>query len=99
MAGVLSMARFAAVTTTFELFQSKLKRVPLSNQPCRKVSRNSSRSAQRSSMDNAFKVLCVMIVLIMIDDQRLIVIQIVRRIRLFNSAFSVLHDVRKFGRR
>jgi hypothetical protein len=30
-----------AVSTTIELFQSKLKRVPLSNQPCRKVSRNS----------------------------------------------------------
>ena len=44
-------------------------------------------------MDNAFKVLRVMIVLIIIDDQRLIVIQIVRRIRLFNSAFSNLHDV------
>jgi hypothetical protein len=44
-------------------------------------------------MDNAFKLLRVMIVLIMIDDQRLIIIQIVRRIRLFNSAFSYLHDV------
>jgi hypothetical protein len=40
-------------------------------------------------MDNAFKVLRVMIVLIMIDDQRLTVIQIVRRIRLFNSAFKI----------
>ena len=40
-------------------------------------------------MDNAFKVRRVMIVLIMIDDQRLIVIQIVHRIRLFNSAFKI----------
>ena len=47
------------------------------------------RSAQSSSIvdGQCVQLLRVMIVLIMIDDQAFIVIQIVRRIRLFNSVF------------